>query len=114
MKGNLKNLNELIAGSVVLFSTGDIGVVRFLMGDIVTKGVTGDISQAGVCITQAGSESYSTYRSDGISHYGHSYDICEVISVGDGVEIKSSSEARDRLRAFDASTKRMVARQAKE
>lgn len=102
MKGNLKNLNELIAGSVVLFSTGEIGVVRFLMGEIITKGGTGDICQARVCITQAKSESYSTYRGDGISHHGHSYDIYEVISVGDGVEIKSASEARDRLAAFYA------------
>ena len=98
MIGNLKNLNELIAGSVVLFATGDVGVVRFLMGEITTKGGTNDISQARICITQANSESYSTYRSDGISHHGHSYDIEKVISVGDGVEINSPSEAREILR----------------
>ncbi len=102
MKGNLENLNELIAGSVVLFSTGDLGVVRFLMGDVVLKGGSDDICQARICITQMNSESYATYRGDGLSHQDHSYDIDKVVSVGNGVEIKSASDARDTLRIFNA------------
>jgi hypothetical protein len=93
MKGNLNNLNDLVAGTVVKMSNGKFGVVRFLMGEIVLIGGGGEICQARICIAAKGSESYATYRRDGISHQGHSYDIENIVKIGDGVDL-SDKEAR--------------------
>ena len=100
MKGNLKNLNELVGGTIIRASNGYIGVVRLVMGNAVTSGIGWDICQARLCITFEIYETYATYRRDGISHQSHSYDIEEVIRVGDGVEIKSQSDAKAILREF--------------
>ena len=102
MKGNLKNLNEVIGGSILLMANGDIGIVRFLMGEITKDGITYDICQARVCITMKDSERYATYRSDGISHQNHSYDIERVLVKGDGIEINMPDQARETLRANNA------------
>lgn len=100
MKGNLKNLDDLIGGTVVLMSTGKVGVVRFVMGEIALSGSGNNthINKARICITLLTSELYATYRSDGISHNGHDYDIEKIISVGDGAEISAADTAREIIR----------------
>ena len=77
--GQLKNLNDLVAGAKVTFIGCDDGVVIGDMGPYTTGGDTDDIVSRRLHIKHGiAGESFHTYRHDGRSNHDASHDITSV------------------------------------
>lgn len=73
----LKNLNNITAGTKLKFKGQEPGVVDHVMRSV--KDQNGDVCKARLCVRyEDGSESYHTFRHDGRSQHDASHDIVSV------------------------------------